>query len=216
MAKDMLGKVVRKIVTISEEQLAILCDLSEKLGGPNGEEWFNEGKLFLRKEPCWLVPPPIPQTDYLRPISGNEWLTIDACDGTEILAEATDVFTAGIDSDFRNWKADEKGKATPEAKVAVYELIKNGAFKQMFDISPDTSKLCLTQAQIKGFVVRHRKWLREDGYATFFLFKSHSEFFFASVGVGSGVSLYVNVHRFLGDRDWCAERGYRVVILQLA
>src|SRR3989344_3038354 len=54
MDETMLGKVVKLIVTMSEQVLGILCDLLEKLGGPNGSHWANELKKFLRKEPCWL------------------------------------------------------------------------------------------------------------------------------------------------------------------
>lgn len=131
------------------------------------------------------------------------------------LAEITS--SIGIDVDFRKWKADERGKSTSKAKAAVYELTKNGTFKQIFgSISSDAGKLRLTQAQIKGFVIKHRRWLRTYGYAIFFLFKSNNDFFVANVSVGSGGSLFVGVRRFDDGSGWDADLRHRVVILKLA
>ena len=143
-------------------------------------------------------------------------LVLDPTDGSQVLAEANDTF-AYIDSDFRNWNADEPGLATEQTPVCIYEMVEDATFAQMFgSLAPDVAKLCLAQAQIKGFVSKHRQWLRSDGYATFFLFKSHSHFFVARVGVYSGGGLYVSVRRFEYSYVWFAGYCHRVVVPQLA
>ncbi|OGY46146.1 MAG: hypothetical protein A2731_01585 [Candidatus Buchananbacteria bacterium RIFCSPHIGHO2_01_FULL_39_8] len=153
---------------------------------------------------------------FLRLISGSENLTIDSVDGSETLVEANDVF-AYIDPDFQNWKADETGVTTVETSVRVYEMVKDATFAQMFgSLSEDAEKLCFTQAQIKGFVRKHCQWLRSDGYATFFLFRSHNHFFVARVRVASGGGLLVGVDRFEHSVVWHAGNLHRVVVPQLA
>lgn len=50
MSKDMLGIIVRKLVTLQAQVLGIVCDLLEKLSDP---EWVEATKRFLRKENPW-------------------------------------------------------------------------------------------------------------------------------------------------------------------
>lgn len=154
---------------------------------------------------------------FLQLISGGKSLAVDAVEGTEILADAKDMFPAGIDSDLKNWGADEPGQLTAETPVDVYEMKQNATFSQMFgELSADVKKLCLTQHQIKDFVKKHRNWLRTEGYATFFLFESNGNFFVAGVGFGSGDRLFVGVVRFGRSVVWSAEDRHRVVVPQLA
>lgn len=153
---------------------------------------------------------------YLRLISGDEDLIIDPCDGTELLADANDVF-AYIDSDFKNWGVDEKGETTKETPARVYEMTQDGTFAQLFgSLNVDVRKLCFTQAQIKGFVKKHRKWLRSDGYATFFFFESHNELFVAYVYFYSDGKLEVRVRRFERLLVWSAGDRHRLVVPQMA
>jgi len=51
MSKDMLGTIVRKLVTLPAEVLGIVFDFLEKLADP---EWVTASKKFLRKEEAWL------------------------------------------------------------------------------------------------------------------------------------------------------------------
>ena len=156
-------------------------------------------------------------SSFLRLISGDETLVIDAVDGSEILADAKDVFTGGIDSDFRSWGADESGHATDATPVDVYEMTKNGTHAQLFgSLNADVEKLFFTQAQIQGFVKKYPNWLRTDGYATFFGFKSNGKRFVAYVYfVGDG-ALNVRVRKFEHDYVWHAEHRHRFVLPQLA
>ena len=153
---------------------------------------------------------------YLKPISSSEPLTLDPTDGTETIAQATDLFTGYIDSDFRNWGCDVKSEPTKTTQVFVHEMIKDGTFAQIFNgMSDDLNSLCLTQSQIIQFVKKHRKWLRTDGYGTFFLFKVGEEFFVAYVSFYSGGRLEVRVARFSYGRVWYAALRRRIVVPQL-
>ena len=156
------------------------------------------------------------KNEFLKLIS-PEPLVIGQTDGSEILADANDVFTGGIDKDFRNWKADEPGAPTGETPVDVYEMTKDATFAQMFgSLSSDVSRLCLTQAQIKRFVKKHRDWLRTENYATFFLFKSYNQFFVAGVLFYSDGRLKVSVDRVEYSHVWNAEVRHRLAAPRLA
>jgi hypothetical protein len=157
------------------------------------------------------------QNDFLNLISAGENLILDECDGSAIIAGSEDMFEAGIDSDFVSWGANEKGMSTSETLVEVYEMAKNATFAQMFgSLSADANRLCLNQHQIKNFIRKYRSWLRTDGYATLFLFKSNNQFFVALVYLNSGGRLYVRVDRLEDDGVWCAENRNRLVVPQLA
>jgi len=101
--------------------------------------------------------------------------------------------------------------------VDVHEMAKDATFSQMFGgLNADVNKICFTQHQIKNFVKKHRAWLRTEGYATFFLFKSKGNFFVASVAFYSDGSLRVDVGRFGGSCVWRAGSRFRLVVPQLA
>ncbi len=156
-------------------------------------------------------------TDRLKLISGAETLTLDPTDGTEVIAEAGSLFNGYLDSDFVNWKTNVKGNLTEAQNVQVHEITKDSTFEQIYGgLGTDLNALCLSQAQIIGFVKKHRRWLREDGYATFFLFKVGNEVFVAGVYVGSDGSLSASVDRFSRDDVWDAEARRRFVVPQQA
>ena len=154
-------------------------------------------------------------SEVVRLIFGDERLALDACSGQRTIAQATDVFSY-IDSNFKNWGTDVRGEATPKTPVAVHELIEDANFAKMFGaLADDPGKLVLTQDQIIQFVERHRNWLRQGGLPTFFLFRSDSEFFVASVLCCSGGRLEVYVRRFGCVRAWRAGLRLRLVVPQL-
>ncbi len=156
-----------------------------------------------------------PGNEYLKLISGEKEIIIDVCDGTELLSEATDTFVS-IDPDFRNYDANEKGNTTEATKVGVYELIKDSQFTDFFNsVGVGLDKLCFTHHQIKKFVNSHRNWLRANGYATFFLFKSEGKFFVSNVHVNVVGTLSVSVYRLELGLLWSAQGRPRVVIPQL-
>ena len=150
-------------------------------------------------------------------ISGAETLELDETDGKATIAKAKDTFPGWIDPNFENYGTNVCGPATKKAQVSVHEMIKDGTFAQIFGgMSDDLNSLCLTQPQIIQFVQKHKKWLRTDGYGTFFLFKVGEEFFVACVYFGGVGQLEVRAYRFSHDRVWRAEDGRRFVVPQLA
>lgn len=153
--------------------------------------------------------------EFLKLISGDESFVLDPTDGTEILADAKDVFTR-IDSDFKNYGADERGQATKETSVQIYEMNKSGTFSQLFcSLSSDVRRLCFTQAQIIGFARRYYMMLRQEGHGNFFLFESNKQFFVA--GVYANLDVFgVDVYLFGEPGVWNAEIRRRVVVPQLA
>lgn len=146
---------------------------------------------------------------------------IGETDGTATIAQAADVFTGYLDSDFKNWKTDKPSSPTAAQALSVYEMRKDATFKQMYDsLGADRDALCLTQAQIIEFCKKHRDKLRQDGYATFFLFKidrpegKGPEYFVACVDVDER-GLGAVVYRFDGPGVWGAGGRRRVVLPQL-
>jgi hypothetical protein len=141
---------------------------------------------------------------YLKLISGAETITIGKTDGKGTIARAKDLFTGWLDSDFVNYGTDVKGKPTEEMPVRVYEMTKDGTFSQVFGgFGENLDRLCLSQDQIIRFVKDHKKWLRTDGYATFFLFKVGTEYFVAFVRWRVG-QLRVYAFRFSHGSVWHA------------
>lgn len=176
-------------------------------------KWFNnlsfeQREKLINKHPEMVI--------YLELLSGAETLMIDVCDGKETLAEARDVFQAGVDGDFVKWGLNKESTSTKEAPVEVHQLVKDATFAQMFgSLGTDLDKLCLTQHQIKNFCKKYSNWLRTGSNSTFFLFKVADQFFVAGVEVRSDV-LRVYVYRFRDDNVWGIKYGHLLVLPQLA
>ena len=155
-------------------------------------------------------------TKYLHHISGGE-VVIPVCDGTQTIADnGKRVFTGWIDPDFKAYGANERGQATPETSVQVYEMTEDADFATMFaSLDKETDKLCLTQHQILEFVRSRPDLLRTDGYATFFLFKSKGKLVVAHVYRYGDGTFSVSVYRFDFNLVWYTRYRHRVVVPQL-
>lgn len=210
--------------------------LPRNMDGNIKQGWIESG-TGLTKFMAGLNPPadepkkpdPVPELvggrkstgDYLRLISGEETLTLDPTDGKETLANAGNLFTGWLDPDFENYRTNVPGSATPEMKIAVYEMIKDGDFKEIFgSLANDPGVLCLGQGQIIQFVKKFGSWLHPDGYATLIPFKAkskdgHEEVFVAIVYRSSGGRLGAVVYRFSDGNVWDGADRYRVVVPQL-
>jgi hypothetical protein len=210
--KDMLREVLKELVYIPDNLLGIICDFLKKLNADKTGEFLKQFKLFLRGEMTELAEQVI---GYLKLISGSEIITIGETDGKSTIAHAEDTFRGYIDSDFVNYGTDVQGQSTKETKVQVFEMIKNGTFAQVFGgFGENIDRLCLSQSQIICFVKDHSRWLRTDGYATFFLFKENGEYFVAGVHWDEG-RLRVGAGRLSDDAVWSAEGRRRIVVPQL-
>lgn len=210
---DVLGNFVKKVVQLPVVMLTVLYDLVEKLSGEAGQQWLMELKKFLRKENCWIGVEA--KEAILKLISNDCRLIINAADGKEILADAHDVFDE-IDESFGGCDADETGAATEETAVDVYELERDANFAQIAAfVSSDEKRLCFTQAQIKGFVNKHRVWLRKCDTGTFLFFKSYGKYYVADVSRLHDGRLKCSVNRFASSVVWRAEYHFRVVVPKL-
>lgn len=196
------------------EVAGAITDFFEKLAGHDGTRWLTEFKRFLRKEPCWVVAELV-ASSVLRLISGGKQIIILATTGTKTIASATDVFTWGIDSDFKNWGLDVVEPAKPDTPVEVHEMIADGDFKTIFgSLGRNLDELCFTQEQIIVFVQNHKKWLRTDGCSTFFPFKVGNEFFVAYVYLFAGGRPRAYVNRFSSGFVWSGASRPRIVVPQ--
>lgn len=136
-------------------------------------------------------------------------INIPKLDGTRVIKNSK-LFN-WIDSDFEKWQADKPGTPTEAVTLEVLEMDRDATFAQI--MSPDN---LLTQDQILYFVEHHQNQLRDEGYSTFFPFKSGEEIFVAGVGFGSDGRLNVRVYRFSFDGVWYAGFRHRIVLPQLS
>lgn len=182
-----------------------IARLEEKKG-----KWLPEVEAILRK--AAEKPNPI-----LRRLYEEERIVIGPTDGSETIAQASNVFTGGIDPDFINWDLDHPCEPTEEREVEVQEMAESATFAGMFAfLLPDLDSLVLTQHQVKSFCREHRDKLHPEGWATFFLLKEGEEFFVANVFANSGGQLEVLVCQFENDCVWDAEDRHRLVVPQLS
>ena len=90
MSKDILGSLVRVLITVPEDRLGLVQDVALKLSNGEGEQWEEPLKRFLRKESCWSngevaqTPTPKPRTNLLEPVST---IVIPATTGTFVAKE---------------------------------------------------------------------------------------------------------------------------------
>lgn len=124
-----------------------------------------------------------------------------ALKGNNLIKDST-LFTGYKDSEFDSKTEKIASKAM---NIDVFEMDKDATFEQM--MSPDN---LMTQEQILYFVNNYKDLLRQDGWATFFPFKSNGEVFVAFVDVYSD-GPRVRVCRFSDDYVWHAEFRHRIV-----
>jgi len=199
-------------------------EVVDKLGGEEGAEALLRGDLVV--QPVVSNSNPI-----LHPISdGSTSLFFSACDGSEIIAGARDVFESGIDSEFKRWDLiNRPSKATGKTPAEAYRLLKSATLKEMFtSLSPfDLGVLCVTEHQIKTFCKEYQNWFWAEGCrtsfitGTFFLTKKNwkvpttlDNLFVVHVGMYS-VGLSVRAYRFGDDSVWDADDHRRLVVPKL-
>lgn len=171
--------------------------------------WIEDPEALKRAIRAALMPPER-KSEFLRLISSGERIILDVLDGSRTIANADGVFTF-IDPYFENLEIDECELATEAMAVEVYEIVKGPTFGQFINSMGKLSDLCLTQAQIIDFVMKHRGWLLESR-VTFFFFQSHGKFFAANVSFNKDGSLNVFVFRFESGAIWFADCCRRVVL----
>lgn len=203
-----LANIVNKAIANAIKKNKVTAEEVQILIGKPGRVFELFDKLFVKdqseKNDTILTLLSIPET-----------LVLETLDGKATIANAKSTFKSYLDPDFKNWGLNNKGDATKETPVQVYEMAKDATFSQMFNsLSSDLDSLCLTQNQIIRFCEKYPSHLRQDGYATFFLFKENGEYFVAGVGVISD-GLCVSVDRFGYAYVWDAEDAHRLVVPQM-
>ncbi|MCF7820445.1 MAG: hypothetical protein K9M44_03180 [Candidatus Pacebacteria bacterium] len=203
-----LANIVNKAIASAVKKNNVSSDKIQKVVGKPGQIFDYFDKLFAQDKPE-------KSNAILSLLSIPETLVLEALDGKATIANAKSTFKSYLDSNFKNWKLDNKGKATEKTSVQVYEMAKDATFSQMFNsLSGDLDSLCLTQNQIISFYEKHPSYLRQDGCTTFFLFKENEAYFVANVLVFSD-GLYVRVNHFGLAHVWYAEHAHRLVVPQL-
>ena len=187
---DFLSKVMSALITVSLEPPKIEADVGNKVDSKNGLLWKTRFEEVFRKAMATKI---LVQVSYPQRLSKG--LTIPACDGTETLAEAKNVFKGCIDRNFENWGTNKPGVATGEVSVDAHRMSNGASYAGVFgSFGSDMDKLCFTQHQIKAFCKKYNKWMRTESLSTFFLFKVENKFFGASV------------HAYSGGWDICVSR----------
>lgn len=164
-------------------------------------------------------------TTHLRYLSTT---TLAPTKGNVTLAQSADVFTGHLDHDFINWGTDVAGVDTGETPADIFEMKKSGTYAHFFgslvgaegtyeEIAAACRPLRWQQGQIKDFCRTNRHLLRQEGWATFFLFEVEIDgkpfLFVADVGVDGGY-LRAYVNRFSRTGVWNADYRHRVVVPQ--
>jgi len=108
----------------------------------------------------------------LRLISEGHELIVPASDGNRLICDAETTFWSGIDEDFVKWGVNKPGVPTFDSLAQVYEIIGNGTFMDIFQALPGCwNHKWISQNQLIDFCENFASWLRQDGYANFFLIK---------------------------------------------
>ena len=173
-----------------------------------------EGRFYANGRAAEMSPP-IP---ILSRLYADEKITVGATDGTETIAGSEKTFPGYLDPSFKKLGLDKPGQPMGPTPAEVHEMRQDATFARMFGALGDVQKLIWEQSQIVEFCRTHSDRLRQDGYATFFLFEEDTgngpELFVADVGV-DGRGLGASVCRFGNGRVWRAVSRLRVVVPQL-
>ena len=136
--------------------------------------------------------------------------------GLRTICKAADVFHAGIDSDFTEYKTDVRSRATSKMEVQIFEQIHNGKLAELFaDFGQKLDDICFTQDQIISFVESYDKMISRNGWGTLLLFKVHSCHYVAAVSRNDNGVLVYMFRLFPVGHTLLARDDHRIVIPQL-
>jgi hypothetical protein len=169
---EMLGKIVKLIVTVPSEMWGTLVDLLEKLTGLNAEIWKGEIKKFLRKEKCW--------TDFQAYVKGG--LSILEIPETNV----RDIYTlkAYFGSNFAEFGlqykyGDLESEPRPESRVEFVSSFA-GSFTELFPVGHKRMSLeeyCFTPDQVTDIFALYYKLLdKADQTKYLFLIRQGDEY----------------------------------------
>jgi hypothetical protein len=140
--------------------------------------------------------------------------------GKDTLAEAGDMFKAGDIFKAGLYCATKRGvcKATPKVRIAVYQMIKDGSFSQLFGgFGENLKRLCWTESQIVAFCRDRSDLLGPGNKVTLFLFEGENGGFSVALvymNYDTG-HLYGHVYPLEGRSEWDSFYQYRIFVPQL-
>lgn len=214
---EIAGIILKALASAAKKTNADLDRVQLVVGKPGVLFHFFESLLTDSAE----VKPSI-----LRLISEEKPLTLKALKGDRLISGASKVFTSFISGDFVDWGVNKPGIATQKTSIQVHEMVSDGKFMEIFSSLPGTwAQKWLSQDQVIEFCETLPDWLRQEGYATFFLIKKNENkpideknpednLVVVFVFVRSG-GLRVTVDRLENDDVWYGGHAYRVVTPQL-
>lgn len=153
---------------------------------------------------------------FLARLFENESIVLEETDGTQTISRATDVFTGFIDSAFANGGLDKPSAPTAKTELVIYQQIRNGTFKEIFDSVGYFWSPGLTPHQMIQFVQKHRRKLRSQWCGTFFPLQVGNKRFIAEVGDHLVGLLHVRYFPFSDEIAWSAWFQRRFVFPQMA
>jgi hypothetical protein len=166
------------------------------------------------------------ENNIMRLISAGHALRLKSSDGSCLICEAKETFKAYIDPDFVKWGINKTGIASAEMSVQVHDMIEDGTFMDIFQALPGTwGQKWLPQDKVVDFCDTFPNWLRQEGFATFFLVKKDENrpidekkpgdhLVVVCVSVDDD-GLDVDVYRLEGASVWYGGPRHRVVSPQL-
>lgn len=133
--------------------------------------------------------------NFVKQIFDDRQFELRTTDGKETLAEAGEVFGAGIHGAVKH---DGAGKATPKTPFAIYEQFVEGDYAKIFE--GDLKLLPWKESQIVVFCKDHLDLLlKDDRGGTLFLFDEGNGLSVANVFVREkGLSLHVDPFLYKG------------------
>ncbi|NCN99687.1 hypothetical protein GW920_00975 [Candidatus Falkowbacteria bacterium] len=145
---------------------------------------------------------------------------IQACDGSQTIADAKDIFLSGIDSEFIDWGTNVPGPATAVTPFEIYDLVKDATFQ---DMGINSGKLFFTQHQIKLFCIDHFDLLTDDLAGTFFPSKikiskiksAEEEQYFVIRVLKNSDGLYARLYKGRLPKEWFAQSPPRIIVPRL-
>ncbi len=220
---NMLGKIVRLLVTVREDYLATLVDLIEKLTGSDGVNWMKNLRLFLRKEQIdWEKVSPVKKvvTTFLKIVkSGISMPSFSA-------VKTADCFKKGFayrDSDIDDWMTKDT-TVSNAGLVTCYEFTEDGrTFLDMARSILETEETHekeiarLLVARDKSFTLKqvedlHKRFIageteigfNTNGYANLFFVHDEKSVFVLRVSLFSD-GWFVHVFKLGSSSRWYRE-----------
>lgn len=163
-----LGRLVASVVTLPSRWLGLVCDLVEKLSSHRGGEWYEEMKLFLKREPCWVAAEEVEDKEgYLSPLYSFKLRAVGGAVSDERVRKVFPVRYASGDP--VKWGVVFDGVAH-ETEIAIDKLVQKAKFSNFFGKNPEEiEKRRILGSQLLDICENHYDKLTGKKCANFFI-----------------------------------------------